>query len=227
MTVHAANLIRLMAVAASAAALAACASTPADYQADARLSTEHYKAQVVERPEEIQLAVHAQGLSPNQAAALEGFVADWRGGDAGTIRIAAPSAGDPAAVSRAVADTRSLLRARGVPAELIEVAGYEGAAGAPLRVSYRAYGVELPRCGASWGNLTSTSSNAPQSNFGCAVTANMAAQIANPADLLRPRGEDPADAARRSVVLDKYRKGEVTSAAENEGAKGAVSNAVR
>jgi pilus assembly protein CpaD len=32
--------------------------------------------------------------------------------------------------------------------------------------------------------------------------------VDNPADLVQPRGETPAYAPRRSVVLDKYRKGE-------------------
>ena len=43
--------------------------------------------------------------------------------------------------------------------------------------------------------------------FGCAVTANIAAQIADPADLLAPRASDAPDAQRRQVVLDKYRQG--------------------
>ena len=32
--------------------------------------------------------------------------------------------------------------------------------------------------------------------------------VDNPADLVQPRGETPAYAARRSVAIDKYRKGE-------------------
>ena len=32
--------------------------------------------------------------------------------------------------------------------------------------------------------------------------------VDNPADLVQPRGETPAYSARRSVAIDKYRKGE-------------------
>ncbi len=32
--------------------------------------------------------------------------------------------------------------------------------------------------------------------------------IDNPADLVQPRGETPAYTARRTVAIDKYRKGE-------------------
>ena len=45
-------------------------------------------------------------------------------------------------------------------------------------------------------------------NLGCATQRNLAAMVDNPADLIQPRGEGPAYSARRSVALDKYRKGE-------------------
>ena len=35
--------------------------------------------------------------------------------------------------------------------------------------------------------------------------------VENPADLVQPRGETPAYTARRTIVLDKYRKGESTA----------------
>jgi pilus assembly protein CpaD len=58
------------------------------------------------------------------------------------------------------------------------------------------------------------------------VTANLAAQVANPEDLLGPRDETPIDSGRRATVLDKYRKGEVTSSAKDEQSNGVVSKAV-
>jgi len=54
----------------------------------------------------------------------------------------------------------------------------------------------------------------------------IAAQVADPADLLHPRTEAPPDAARRQTVLDKYRQGAVTSAAKDTQANGAVSTTV-
>ena len=59
------------------------------------------------------------------------------------------------------------------------------------------------------------------------VLARMAAQVANPADWARPRTLDPADAQRRAVVLDKYRKGELTSSEKDDNATGAVSSVVK
>ena len=57
-------------------------------------------------------------------------------------------------------------------------------------------------------NLADDPRNLPYPNFGCAQQRNLAAQVANPADLLGPRTMEPADAERRDVVLDKYRQGQ-------------------
>ena len=54
-------------------------------------------------------------------------------------------------------------------------------------------------------------------NFGCAQQSNIAAMVADPEDLLRPRRMTRADAMRRSVVFDKYRQGsEISSATESK-----------
>ena len=61
-------------------------------------------------------------------------------------------------------------------------------------------------------------------NFGCANTANIAALIANPADLIAPRDvRIRRDAARRETVLTKYRQGQITSTPKDEQASGVVS----
>jgi pilus assembly protein CpaD len=46
-------------------------------------------------------------------------------------------------------------------------------------------------------------SNNPYWNLGCATQRNMAAMVANPADLVQPRGESPAYEQRRSDAIDK------------------------
>jgi len=52
--------------------------------------------------------------------------------------------------------------------------------------------------------------NMPWPNMGCATQRNFAAMVANPEDLLHPRGETPRPGERRDVVWDKYVAGEVT-----------------
>jgi pilus assembly protein CpaD len=48
--------------------------------------------------------------------------------------------------------------------------------------------------------------------------------IANPADLVQPRGETPAYSGRRSVMVDKYRKGENPSGTYNGYESGKISD---
>ncbi|MCI3135359.1 CpaD family pilus assembly protein [Phenylobacterium aquaticum] len=219
------------------AGLSACASAPSEEAsgplgrvADPRLPTEHYQAQAVESPQEIRLAVHAQGLSANQANALARFVQTWSDGEGGVITLSAPTGGpDGAAAFRTGEGARTFLIAQGVPADRIQVTGYDpaGQPEAPLRIGYTRYEAVIPACGREWQNLASTKTNDVSSNFGCAITANMAAQIANPGDLLRPRDMTPADAARRATVLEKYRKGQVVSSEKDAQAQGVVSDAIK
>jgi pilus assembly protein CpaD len=61
-------------------------------------------------------------------------------------------------------------------------------------------------------------------NLGCATQRNLAAEIDNPADLVQPRGEQPAFEPRRSVVLDKYTKGQPTSGTYTGYDKGKISD---
>jgi pilus assembly protein CpaD len=60
-------------------------------------------------------------------------------------------------------------------------------------------------------------------NFGCARQRNLAAMVENPADLVQPRGDAPAYAARRSMALDKYRKGEDPSTVYRSTKEGKIS----
>ncbi len=217
-----------LAVLLAALSLSACATASVpDRLAEARTPTEHFRATATASEEEIALAVHSQGLSANQATALLDFIDGWREAQGGAITLQTPAGGAASgAAYQASEATRSFLLAKGVPARLINMTDYDAAAetGAPVRLTYTRYQVTVPRCGQEWTNIAHSSQNQVQPNFGCAITANMAAQIANPADLVRPADMTPADAQRRVYTLDKYRRGEVTSSAEDRQAKGAISS---
>ena len=81
---------------------------------------------------------------------------------------------------------------------------------APVIVSFRRLAVVPIDCqqGAS---LTHTSNNQPYGNFGCAQTANLAALIDNPRQLLAPYAWDNASSVRRLTVLDNYSNGQATA----------------
>jgi len=220
----------------SAFVLSACANLTSEPSlevgrvAEPRTPTEGWKAEVTSRPHEIRLAVHASGLSPNQADALAGFVDEWREVEGGAITLQAPSGGpDGSAAFRTGEGARSFLISQGVSPSQIRIVGYDakGQAAAPLLVGYLRSEATIPACGRSWTNIAHSAANEVQPNFGCAVVANMAAQIANPADLNGPRASAPADAGRRAVVMDKYRKGELTASQKDAQATGAVSQVVK
>jgi pilus assembly protein CpaD len=205
--------------------LSACASTPRpDTAPNARLATEQFPIAVEDQPQEMLLAAHAEGLSPNQRAALYELALDWRDRGRGPIRILVPVGEAGRRVGEAA---RLALIANGAPeAKILLGPAAAGGADGPVRVAFVTRAARLPDCAAQWDNLTSTGDNAPHSNFGCAIAANMAAQMADPSDLVGARPMDPADAGRRQVVLDKYRKGEVTGAAKPV-ADGYISDAIK
>ena len=70
----------------------------------------------------------------------------------------------------------------------------------------------------------STWSNRPHWNHGRASQRNLAAQVANPADLVQPRAETPVLASRRTTAIDKYRKGEPTATQYPDANKGKISD---
>ena len=223
------SYLRSLAVAGLAAVLAGCATHIPGANEKAETPTERFEAKVTPKPEEVKLAIHAQGLSPAQTEALARFAEYWREDDGGTVGIQTPSEGvDSAAAYRMSEAARSFLISRGVPAEQIEVTGYapDGQGAPPLMVGYLRFEAELPECGKTWTNIARSWKNDVQPNFGCSVTRNMAAQLADPGDLMGPRRMTPQDAARRQDVLDKYRRGEVTSSATDPKASGVVSHAV-
>ncbi|MDO9223970.1 MAG: CpaD family pilus assembly protein [Caulobacter sp.] len=224
------SLIRLMSIAA-ALALTACATdstTMAGPATPTVLDSWSSRVQVVAQPEEIRLAPHPTGLSGAQARALAEFQTRWMLADGGAITVAAPVGTDGPGAYRVSADARAFLVSQGAAPDMVQLVGYDaaGAKDAPVVVGFKRYVAITPRCG-DWPQLTRTASNQPMSNLGCAVAANMAAQVANPGDLVAARPMDPADTGRRMTVLGKYRAGETTSSAKDEQASGAVSTVVQ
>ena len=222
---------RLLLVAGVAGlALAGCASAGKPEIADARLPTEQFAVSVADVPERLALTVHGGGLSSKQDAALTAFAQKWHESGADSIIVESPAnsseEGDPHAAASNVA---AALARMGVPQERVRLSEYDagGQPGAPVVARYTSLQAVGPDCLQHWGNLTSTNSNAVASHFGCASTANFAAQLADARDLAGPQPTQPADGLRRANVLDKYRQGLITSSQKDDQASGTVSNVSR
>jgi pilus assembly protein CpaD len=165
----------------------------------------------------IRVPAGSHGLSANQAAEVADFLARYRRVDSGNSKlvIAVPS-GSPneTAAMRAAANLREMISEFGFSESTVAMQPYGGGRdpSAPIRLAYLRYVAEAPECGNWPTNLAYEPRSLPYPNFGCAQQHNLAAQIANPADLLGPRTMAPSDAERRSVVMDRYRQGKVTGA---------------
>jgi pilus assembly protein CpaD len=173
-----------------------------------------------ERTVELFIGKARGGLIPAQRADIGAFAQTWASEASGGIVIEVPTGTPNArAAHDATVEVRSLLAAAGVPPQSVSVRPYQPQSPARLatiRLNYPRMAAAAGPCGlwpqdlgASWGRHYAE--NQQFYNFGCAHQRNLAAIVENPADLVQPRGESPTYTARRSIVLDKFRKGESTA----------------
>ena len=206
-------MIRFLLVASAGLVLTGCVGLPAEGLDPTPLTpTSRYSLQVEPGIERVALAVHDTGLSANQTQALQDIAGRFYAEGAPVLRVEAPSGDDPVA-SEMAWRIKGALEASGVSSYQVQVVTYVAPdPRAPVLVGFDTVRASVTQCGTGWTNLTRTGSNAGYGNFGCAVNANLAAQIANPRDIVQPRAMIPVDAGRRAVVFDHYRQGEQTAA---------------
>ncbi|MEL6258602.1 MAG: CpaD family pilus assembly lipoprotein, partial [Pseudomonadota bacterium] len=123
---------------------------------------------------------------------------------------------DPADPSRAVAlatEARAIAFEYGVDAHEIDFEPASPGAEAPLIMAFRRYVAVAPDCpSVDQIDLVDLNGNSESPGFGCAVHTNIAAMVADPADLLGGRALDPGDAARRRLQFELFRQGADTAA---------------
>jgi len=172
-------------------------------------------------------------LTPTQRADVGALASSWRQEATGGVVIEMP-VGSPneRAAASAAREIRSILAATGVPGRAIEIRPYPAQDPIRLgtiRVNYPRMAAETGPCGLWPHDIGPTTdpiywANKPAWNHGCASQRNLAAQVVEPADLVQPRSGTPALAARRSTVIDKYRKGEPTATQSPDANKGKISD---
>lgn len=201
-------------MAGGALALGACVGPDANLDRTASLNPlSRYVLQVEPDVDRIALAVHADSLSPNQRAALAALAGRYRASGSDKLVIQVSNQGTEA-TQRMAGHVLHALESQGVSRDRIALESYSApGANAPVLAGFNTVRAQVPQCGTQWGNLSSTAQNSGASNFGCAVNANLAAQIADPNDIRTPRAMTPPSAQRRTVVFEAYRQGNATSAA--------------
>jgi pilus assembly protein CpaD len=231
---HGRTALRLLAAAGVATLIGACNQTqvaqsqyPVDYRQRHPITLKEG-----ERTVEIFLGRDRGGLSPSQRADVLAFAQIWRREGTSGIVIEAPQGGPTnQAAADSMREVHSILAASGVPRNAVFVRTYRPApaALASIRMNYTRMAAQVGPCG-TWPRDMGPSidskdfENYPYWNLGCATQRNLAAMADNPSDLVQPRGETPAYAARRSVATDKYRQGQPPSGTYNGYDTGKISD---
>jgi pilus assembly protein CpaD len=218
--------LRIVAASLIALSLAACRHDE-DYTRVAGWEladpTQNHPILVSQQPETLKVSVPrgSQGLSPGQRADLISFARRSQASDVGNSRlvIAAPSgSSNETTAIQAVREIGALLQDYGIPETAMSVEPFdaEGRTNPPIRVSFMRFVAEGPECGFWPTNLAREPRNLPYPNLGCAQQKNLAAMIANPADLVSPASMTSRPAERRLVTWEKYIRGEVSGAQKSE-----------
>ncbi|CAD7029589.1 pilus assembly protein [Pseudorhizobium endolithicum] len=160
---------------------------------------------------DIPIAAGDHGLTTGQREVIAGFAQEYLRASEGIIRIQTPQGAlNSGAAAYAAGDIRRLLVRMGVPKNRILQTGFAAdgyGASAPVRLSFVAITAQTAPCGEWPADMTlNTVENKNYYNFGCASQRNLAAQIANPNDLLGPRRMTPPDAEQRGQAMQRYRE---------------------
>ena len=213
--------LALAALALVAASLGACRSSGVDTTGSIYLHDARTRHPFVLTDGTRSLDVFPTGpghLDPRQAADLDAFLLEYRRYGRGTLALDVPRGGSPASAAAAERTAGAIRRMVGESGARtgFALAYYpvtDRSLAAPVRLSFQRMEAKVAdKCGL-WpqdlgvGSPASNLRNEPYWNLGCATRSNIAAQVADPVDLVRSRPEGRIDTVRRTQVIDKLRQG--------------------
>lgn len=211
--------LRIVAAAALALGLGACArqdrmTTGSVIPNDSRA---RHPIVLAQTPETLDIFLTgSQTLDRRQQDDIKDFAKRYKDAGTGTIQILLPRGGaESGRAASAVGAIRQTLAAGGMRGSAI-VGSYDVAdptLSAPVRLAFVSLQARAAtRCGEWPDDLGASAANGgwdnrPYYNLGCATQQNLAAQIADPRDLARPRSLDPADVQMRTRAIGFVRRG--------------------
>jgi pilus assembly protein CpaD len=209
---------RLLAIVGCAAMLAGCMTDKAAIPEAPRDLRQRHPIAIREGVHTVELFIGTKRgeLTLDQRADVIGFAQTWRRDAAGGIRIDLPAGtSNEVAAANALQEVRALLAGMGVPPQDIAVRPYrpeDPRTLATMRLNYPRMVASAGPCGMWPHDLGPTIDNEHFENleywnFGCAAQRNLAAQVADAADLVQPRGETPSYTQRRTTAMERYRLG--------------------
>lgn len=196
------------------------ASVPYDYR-----GRHPIVVQEADRSIDVFVGTGRGGLTASQRTDVAAYAQGWLQEGTGPLAIDVPvSTPNARAASQSIRDIQEIISSVGLPVRGVKFRPYTPANPkqfATIKLSYPKISADAGPCGLWPEDLGPSAkspiyqSNRPHWNHGCANQRNLASMIANPADLVQPRPESPANAARRATVLGKYTRGEPTPAAQS------------
>lgn len=160
---------------------------------------------------DLPVGMYTSKLTYGTSQVISGFAQNYKNSSATQLMILYPKGSANAAVAQRYAkNVAETLQNDGVSASELAMATYDASdygQQAPIRLVYSAITASTGPCG-QWPEdlVLDTSLNVNYHNFGCATQNNLAAQIANPVDLIAPRAVAPIDATRRATAIGAYQK---------------------
>lgn len=162
------------------------------------------------------------GLSPEDGTELASFVEDYLSRGDGAISISAPRGPGSSA---ALGYFGEQLAHMGVPRTRILVGTHDAENGdTRVDIGYIVYAARTEPCGKWTQDASQSFDNLPMPDFGCSVQHNVAAMVADPRDLVAPRGMDAGDATRRETVVDTYEKAQSTASSKSSAQSATLSD---
>ena len=155
------------------------------------------------------------GLDTRTAGAVRQFAQTYRSLGEGPINVLVPSGGAVGPTRSSIEAIKHELAASGANVH-IRVGSYpvvDPSLAAPVRLTYLSLKARVATpCGDWPSDLASGSTiegwqNKPYWNYGCATQTALAAQVADPRDLVTPHAETPPDTLMRSRGIESVRKG--------------------
>jgi len=198
------TLVKAAMFASATVILSAC-TTPS---ASTGPSVFENKIQVAESIERLELYTRPNGLelSARDQVAVSQFLQNYGHRGNGPLYVNIPnSSGDGLGAQQAQAVIRDSLAGVGLGNAAVQTGQYQTAQGspAPIVVSYRTLKT-VPQDCRYLGNATNTYANQPYDSFGCFHSANLAAMISDPRQLLQPYDMTVPNSQRRQTIYDKY-----------------------
>lgn len=229
--------LSLGAMIASAAFLVACQSSgtsnssiPVEYFTGTVL--DHNQIGVTQHTEylEVQLDTRDTQLRITEVMNVRDFLDQYADVGHGPLVVSMPKHADnPQLAVGAVAEIREFAWEAGIGYEQMFGAAYDATdrPNSPIIMAFKTYKAVAPKCPSlAQIDLADATSNNDLPSLGCAVRTNMAAMIAEPADLLGGRELSEGDKIRRGQQLRMWQGGEVTGAARSDMDSGAVSTVI-